>query len=567
MMMKAVIPGCLLLIACSVTFAEPEEVADFESDVPDKIVFYPPSIPEDSILAVFFKSSDKNNFVSSSAMKDGVEADIAKYDGKWEIEVPKNSAILEDYSLVFKSEGKHYGVSTKLNREFKFDAPEFVLQYEVKFLDGLTCGGAYVKLLSASPDLDLSKLTDKTPYTIMFGPDKCGQSSKIHFIFRHKSPKTGEIEEKHSIQTTKSLESYFTDKRTHLFTLVIRNDNSFEISVDHAVIKSGSLLSDVIPSVNPPTEIDDSEDKKPSDWDEREKIADETATKPEDWDEDAPATIIDESAVMPSTWLENEPTTIDDPESEQPEDWDIETDGDWEAPKIENPACKDASGCGPWSKPEIANPKYKGKWSRPMIDNPAYKGLWKPKQIANPNYFEDKEPYKMMPIAALGLEVWTMSAEIVFDNFYIGTSKKDADSFAAQTWDIKLNAEKAADPASKSVVDAVGEAFTAKPWLIGVVIACALVPLGLLLYCCCRSSPSENASAADPAHYKKTDAHVPDDDNVKETLEEDEEEEHEEEEKAVDSQDASDEKPDEEDKEEDDELEKKPVTRQRTRKE
>lgn len=50
--------------------------------------------------------------------------------------------------------------------------------------------------------------------------------------------------------------------------------------------------------------------------------------------------------------------------------------------------------------------------------------------------------------AALGLEVWTMSAEIVFDNFYIGTSKKDADSFAAQTWDIKLNAEKAADPAS-----------------------------------------------------------------------------------------------------------------------
>ena len=38
------------------------------------------------------------------------------------------------------------------------------------------------------------------------------------------------------------------------------------------VLNHGSLLEDFEPSVNPPAEIDDPEDFKPSDWDEREKI-------------------------------------------------------------------------------------------------------------------------------------------------------------------------------------------------------------------------------------------------------------------------------------------------------
>ena len=46
-----------------------------------------------------------------------------------------------------------------------------MLQYEVAFQNGLDCGGGYVKLLSSAKDLDLRQLTDKTPYTIMFGPE------------------------------------------------------------------------------------------------------------------------------------------------------------------------------------------------------------------------------------------------------------------------------------------------------------------------------------------------------------------------------------------------------------
>lgn len=53
----------------------------------------------------------------------------------------------------------------------------------------------------------------------MFGPDKCGEDYKLHFIFRHKNPKTGELEEKHAKKPDADLRTYYTDKKTHLYTL------------------------------------------------------------------------------------------------------------------------------------------------------------------------------------------------------------------------------------------------------------------------------------------------------------------------------------------------------------
>ncbi len=52
----------------------------------------------------------------------------------------------------------------------------------------------------------------------MFGPDKCGMSSKVHFIVRFKNPVTGEVEEKHSKQAGGKMD-FFEDKKTHLFAL------------------------------------------------------------------------------------------------------------------------------------------------------------------------------------------------------------------------------------------------------------------------------------------------------------------------------------------------------------
>jgi calnexin len=231
----------------------------------------------------------------------------------------------------------------------------------------------------------------------MFGPDKCGSTNKVHFIFRHKNPKSGEYEEKH-LNTPPMAQ---ISKTSSLYTLIVRPDQTFEIKVDGDSKRNGSLLEDFTPSVNPPKEIDDPEDKKPEDWVEDPKIPDAEATKPEDWDEDAPFEIVDEEAEKPEDWLDNEPSMVADPEAEKPEDWDDEEDGDWVAPQVPNPKCDDVSGCGPWEKPMKRNPDFKGKWNAPLIDNPAYKGVWAPRKISNPKYFEDKAPANFEAMGAV----------------------------------------------------------------------------------------------------------------------------------------------------------------------
>jgi len=220
---------------------------------------------------------------------------------------------------------------------------------------------------------------------------------------------------------------------THLYTLHIKDDNNFEIYIDNNVVREGNLLDDFNPPFNPPKEIDDPTDKKPSDWVDEAKIPDPNAVKPDNWNDDAPATIIDENDEKPDNWLDNEPLTIQDPEATKPDDWDDELDGNWEGPTIPNPRCNDV-GCSPWKKRSIPNPEYKGKWKPQQIDNPAYKGVWHPQVIPNPHYFFDEHPHYLEPISALGIEIWTMKNGILFDNFIITHDKNDADNFASATW-------------------------------------------------------------------------------------------------------------------------------------
>ena len=222
---------------------------------------------------------------------------------------------------------------------------------------------------------------------------------QVHFIFRHKSPETGEYEEKH----LKSAPLARIVKTTTLYTLIVNADNTFEIQIDGESMKSGNLLEDFTPSVEPEKEIDDPNDTKPEDWVEDAKIPDPEATKPDDWDEDAPFEIPDEEATKPDDWLDDEPAMIPDPEAEKPEDWDDEEDGDWIPPTVPNPKCEEVSGCGKWERPTKRNPAYKGKWTPEYIDNPAYKGIWTPRKIPNPHYFEDKTPAKFEPMGAVSL--------------------------------------------------------------------------------------------------------------------------------------------------------------------
>lgn len=236
---------------------------------------------------------------------------------------------------------------------------------------------------------------------------------------------------------------------SHVYTLIVRKDNTYDLLIDNESKKSGSLFDDFTPAINPKAEIDDPNDTKPEDWVDEARIADPDAKKPADWDEEAPFEIVDEDAEKPDDWLEDEPLTIPDPEAEKPEDWDEEEDGDWIPPQVPNPKCEDAAGCGKWEPPMKKNPNYKGKWTASLIDNPAYKGVWKPQVIPNPDYFEDKTPSDFEPMGAIGFEIWTMQSDITFDNIYIGHNEADAASFRTETYNVKKAVEEVEDAKNK----------------------------------------------------------------------------------------------------------------------
>ena len=346
----------------------------------------------------------------------------------------------EDYGLLVSEVARKYAIVSELPEAIDPKDGSLFLQYEVRLQNGLECGGAYLKYLRPQEaGWKPENFDNEAPYSIMFGPDKCGSTNKVHFIYKHKNPKSGEYVEHH----LKYPPSTPSDKLSHVYTAILKPDNELRILIDGEEKKKANLLSedDFEPPLVPPKTIPDPEDKKPEDWDERAKIPDSDAKKPEDWDEDAPMEIEDLDAEKPEGWLDDEPEEVDDPEATKPEDWDDEEDGEWEAPKISNPKCDEAPGCGEWRRPMKNNPDYKGKWYAPMIDNPNYKGIWKPQQIPNPDFFELEKP-NLEPIAAIGIEIWTMQDGILFDNILITRDDKLAEEYREKTWRAKFNIEK-----------------------------------------------------------------------------------------------------------------------------
>lgn len=59
-----------------------------------------------------------------------------------------------------------------------------------------------------------------------------------------------------------------------------------------------------------------------------------------------------------------------------------------------------------------------GKWTVPKIPNPDYKGPWAPRKIANPAFFEDLHPSDFTKIGGVGIELWTMTEDILCKSFF-----------------------------------------------------------------------------------------------------------------------------------------------------
>ncbi|WAQ99047.1 CALX-like protein, partial [Mya arenaria] len=184
------------------------------------------------------------------------------------------------------------------------------------------------------------------------------------------------------------------------------------------------------------------------------RIPDPDASKPEDWDEDQPIEIPDESAVKPDGWLDDEQPLIPDPDAAKPDDWDEEMDGEWEAPLIENPECQNAPGCGEWNRPNIPNPLYKGKVNGSQEGSPT------------------------------PTELWSMTDEIVFDNFIITDDREEHTTWLQQTWEKKNNAELYS---SGALVQGILDVTQDRPWLWAVFLVVVVLPVVLLVAYCCIS--------------------------------------------------------------------------------
>jgi hypothetical protein len=184
--------------------------------------------------------------------------------------------------------------------------------------------------------------TPQTPYSLMFGPDVCADTKKVHVIIA----RDGVNHE--SSNTTAPI----TDSLTHVYTLAILKNNTYQVYVDWVLRREASLYEDFAmvappkipvrgwpawvaacmcvcvracmpvcvcvsvmapatrphPNPNPPQKMQDASVEQPADWDDREEIPDASATKPDYWNE--------------------------------------ETSGEWTPPKISNPDYKgELTGC------------------------------------------------------------------------------------------------------------------------------------------------------------------------------------------------------------------------------
>merc|ERR1711967_213690 len=295
--------------------------------------------------------------------------------------------------LATSEDMRFHSISAKMAKASTSKGKPLVIQFSAKYEahQYAFCGGGYIKLLPEG--LNQATFGGDDDYHIMFGPDLCGYDvSHIHAIFNHK----GE-----NLLKTEKISLEYSDKNefTHLYTLVVNPDGTYEVLFDLESKAKGNIIDDW---AFPQKMIDDPSDTKPEDWVDDKMMADPSDKKPDGWDDI--------------------PSQVADPDATKPEDWDDEDDGEWEAPLIDNP-------------------DFKGEWEPKQIENPAYKGEWAPKQIANPD-FEEGVQLAAYDSFYVGYELWIVNNGTIFDNILVTDDIEYAKAQAEKLWRPTKDGEK-----------------------------------------------------------------------------------------------------------------------------
>merc|ERR1711990_719347 len=289
--------------------------------------------------------------------------------------------------LQTSQDAKFYAISAKM-KEFSNEGKTLVVQFSVKHEQDIDCGGGYLKIGAYDPE----NFQGDAKYNIMFGPDICGSGTKkTHVIFNYKGKN---LDKKKEVRAE-------SDTLSHLYTLIVNSDNTYEVQIDMNKVDSGSL-SDGWDFLEP-KQIRDPEEKKPADWVDEAEMDDPEDKKPEGYD-DIPA-------------------KISDPKATKPDDWDTESDGTWEAPQIDNP-------------------EFKGAWKAKRIKNPAYKGIWEAKLIDNPKYVADDKLYSYASFGHVGIDIWQVKSGTIFDNILITDDVEYAKQHGEKAMKEKADEEK-----------------------------------------------------------------------------------------------------------------------------
>merc|ERR1719231_183995 len=360
-----------------------------------------------SVSAKIFLQEDfsgdwESRWVKSSWKEDSGEAGKMEVTaGKWFADEEKSKG------LQTAEDAKFYAYSTKFPSFSTMESP-LVVQFSVKHEQSIDCGGGYAKLFPGTVDqATLHGGADEDKYNVMFGPDICGYNKRTHVIFEYKGTN-------HLVKKEPKAE---TDTKTHLYTLLVNVNGTYEVFLDMESIQSGALTDDW--DFLPPKMIQDPEVSKPEDWIDDPMMEDPEASKPEGWDDI--------------------PKDIPDPDATVPDDWDEEDDGVWEPPTIDNP-------------------KYKGEWIHPKIDNPDYKGEWVHPEIDNPDYKDDDSIGVYSDFGVLAFEIWQVKSGTIFDSIIITDDEEEANAFGESSFTSLVEAEKKA----KDVVEEAKKAAEAE---------------------------------------------------------------------------------------------------------
>jgi hypothetical protein len=187
---------------------------------------YPPPL-HPTLTAHFSLSAGtwRSRWIESAAnMEEGAAGHFGwgagMYYGDWEAQM----------GLMTTEDKKYYQISADFNKTISTKDRKLIISYTIKMERDVGSGGGYIKLLPEG--LDQEHFTSDDTYDILFGPDVVHRlNAQVKFIIRRG-------EEYFSMNETIYCP---LDELTHMYTLIIRPDCTYEIQIDGKHITSGRI--------------------------------------------------------------------------------------------------------------------------------------------------------------------------------------------------------------------------------------------------------------------------------------------------------------------------------------